>query len=164
MDNKSSCLVYRNKKRSWNFVPSPAMRKAGFHGKSFGSSESQARAYVQKQLKKWSTIKAGKRSAFKIHNRSSNAENFPALVEALQRDPEWYGDLAYQTRAQANLCFKHIVTYFEEFPIRLVAKRHCRAYYNDTRTSESIHKAHKVIKWLHRLLEYSIELGSGLIV
>lgn len=154
MAKKLPCLYYRSGKRGWNFEPSGAMRRAGFSGKAFGEAEAEARAYVTEQLDDWKRIQEGNKPEPK-----ARAGTFRHLVAQFEKDPVWYGKLGKRTQEQADQFFTIIADTFDDAPVRLVQRRHCRGFYNNMRLEGSEHKAVKAQKWLHRLLEYAVEMG-----
>lgn len=86
---------------------------------------------------------------------------FADLIDRFEKDPTWYGQKASRTREQIDFAFKVIREILGTAAVRLITRRHGRAFYNKLRVDDgfSVQKTRKVMKWSVRLLWYAIEVG-----
>lgn len=136
------------------FAPSKAMREAGFRNAPLGTDLAAARQYVAEQNDRYERERQAP-----LQEPQERNGNFFWLVHRFEQDPTWYGMRAPRTREEMDYAFRLINQTFGKHAVRKVERRHCRAFYNNLRDDGSVHKARKVMKWFHRLLEYAIEIG-----
>ncbi len=154
MKSKVRHLVEQN--GTYSFKPSRMMRAAGFGGKQFGSDLQAATAYIEAQNAEWD----------RIRNQTADPETvitgtFATLIDRFEKDPTWYGKKAQATREEIDYAFRFIRERLGHLTVRLIERRHGRAFYNKLRVDEgfSVHKTRRIMKWTVRLLWYAIEIG-----
>lgn len=151
-------LVWHDGKhgRAFHFKPSKSMRAAGWVGEALGTDEAKARARVELLNARWDKERASPEPELV---RNIEAGTMEWLIDRFQKDPTWYKARAERTREQMDWAFALINEVFGKVPVRQVARKHLRAYYNEVRITGSATKAEKVMKWFHRLMEYAVENG-----
>jgi len=137
-------LVYR-------FEPSQAMRRAGFRGKVLGYNRKVASALVDEFNAEWDTVRA-------LPTVDAPKGNINWLIARFEKDPTWYGAKEKRTQEEIDFAFRLFSAQLGQAPIKAVRRGHLRALYNDLRLEGSAHKARKIMKWVHRLFSYALEL------
>ena len=140
------------------FQPTKAMRAAGFSNTPLGNDENEAQRYVEAQNTEWDSIRDKMRNDPMPEMARSD---FDWLINKFQKDPTWFGKKAKRTQQEIDYCFRIIAAQFGPHAVRIIERRHCRAFYNKMRTDGfSVHKTRKVMKWFVRLLWFAIEIGA----
>lgn len=147
----------RQIKGRWYFQPSRSMIKAGFRRCALGNDKTTAASYVQTQNAEWDEI------------RQQEAEpaipatmgDFNWLINRFQKDPTWYASKSLPTQSEMDYAFKFIADEWGTIRVRILQRRHARAFYNEMRAEKgfSVHKTRKIMKWAVRLLAYAVEIG-----
>ncbi|MBF0622905.1 MAG: tyrosine-type recombinase/integrase [Magnetococcales bacterium] len=143
-------------KGRYYFAPSPAMRKAGFSGVSFGVDKQAAEKRVSALAEEWEQIQIQSYDEPFQPKRG----DFTWLIAQFRRDPTWYRSKAIRTQEEMDYAFQIIESSLGKFGVRAFVRRHGRAFYNNLRQEgASAHKAKKVMKWFRRLMRFAQEVG-----
>lgn len=137
----------------YKFKPSQAMKTAGFRGRSFGADRAAAEAYVTAQNADWDKLRAAPAPI------QPKASTVAGLIDRFQADPIFYTALAHVTQVEIDNVFKQIRADLGPAAVHGFRRVECRTYYANLLLAGSVHRAHKVMKWLHRLFEFAIEIG-----
>jgi integrase len=137
------------------FRATKAMRQIGIFNEPLGEDRKDAVARALFLNDEWDRLRA----ASKVEPIEHSSGGFTDLIDRFQKDPTWYGDRAPATREEMDYVFKIVAQIMGQYPVRIMQRRHSRALYNKIRAESSVHKARKVMKWTHRLMEYAIEIG-----
>ncbi|MBF0358992.1 MAG: tyrosine-type recombinase/integrase [Magnetococcales bacterium] len=136
------------------FNPSGTMRKHGYGSIPLGTDYHIARKKIEKLVEEWERIKnTGPDILEPVKG------DFNWLIDRFQKDPTWYKAKAPRTREEMDYVFNILAEIIGTHRVLEFARRHGRAIYNKIRVEGSPHKGKKVIKWLVRLMTYSIEIG-----
>jgi integrase len=141
--------------KHYYFKPSKAMLKAGFINEPLGTNKAAARARVEALNREWDE---SRRALETVQPRQARAGTVGDLIDRFQSDKVYYLAKHPRTREEMDRGFKSIRATFEDIPAAMVRRKHCRAFYNQLLESCSVHKAHMVMKWFSRLMNYAIEI------
>ncbi|MDA1324611.1 MAG: tyrosine-type recombinase/integrase [Proteobacteria bacterium] len=143
-------LVERNS--AYYFQATPKMRGAGIFSEPLGRDKAKAITRAEYLNAQW--------AAARLSNPVNTA--YPGTIEWLVRDYEksdWYGVLAHKTKLQADQHLAVVVSALGKVQVAAITRRHCRRLYDVLVRNKSRPYANKSIKWLRRILSYSIEIG-----
>ncbi|MDP6253647.1 MAG: tyrosine-type recombinase/integrase [Alphaproteobacteria bacterium] len=135
----------------YRFEPSLVMRDAGYRNETLGEDRSAAIAKVEQYNAEWDADRGGQKAVVP-------RGNINWLIHQFEKDPTWYGAKAKRTRQEMDYAFRLFAAQLGAVSVKSVRRGHCRALYNDWRLEGSAHKAKKLMKWVHRLFSYALEL------
>jgi len=138
----------------YKFKPSQSMRRAGFRGQSFGPDRAAAEAYVALQNAAHDAARHAKAAP------KPSAATIAGLIDRFLVDPIFYTAKAPATQDEIDYAFQRIRAALGPALVRSLKRADCRAYYAELLLEGSPHRARKIMKWLHRLFEFAIELGG----
>ena len=137
----------------YRFEPSPAMRAAGYHHETLGEDRSAAIAKVEQYNAEWDA----ERADLKVDAPKPKG-NVQWLIHQFEKDPTWYGAKAKRTREEIDYAFRIFGDAYGPVVVTAIRRKHCRGLYNKLRSEGSSHKSRKIMKWVHRLFAYALEL------
>jgi len=150
-------------KGNYYWRPTKKMRTAGFSPEPLGDSLAAANARARWLNGEWDEA----RKLAKADPLNVEKGDFNWLMEEFQNDPVWYRKKAPVTRYEIDLAFERISKAADEsggetvgeVSVKVFARRHGRALYNNMRKHYSVSASEKIMKWFRRLMAYAVERG-----
>ncbi|MEP3114114.1 hypothetical protein [Nisaea sp.] len=153
IDGKRSKVRHMRQRGSgWYFIPSKAMKAAGYHSESLGADPLKAAARAEELNKQWDEERKAPKQTKAAHG------SLVWLYEEYKAS-SWFADLSVEYKADVERCARTILSSpLGKKDAGDIRRSDCRRLYEKILKARGLEPANKHVKMLRRWLNYGIEL------
>ncbi len=142
------------RKGRWYYVPTKAMKQAGFRNESLGADLFEANQRAAGLNAEWDKIRGEEKPSQKIESGTISW-----LFDEFEKDPAWYGKLSYRTQESYDRMFRRLKPEYGDLRAKSLERRHCRFIYTSLFKAHGPHVAKDTMKCFRRVMRYAVEIG-----
>ena len=147
----------RKKGGGYYFEPNASMKRAGFHAEPLGKDLSKALERVERLNGAWDEVRDGRDE---VVTSTTRRDTVAWLACEMRRSSE-YHDKKPRTREELDYSLdKHILPLFGPTLLKRVEPEDVQRFYDYLRSTGSVHRAAKIMKWFRYLFHLAVRLDK----